>query len=442
MLAVLLVAGAAGVHSGSETKVNANPIRRVVTMLQMMEKKVVAEGKKAEELFDKFMCYRKTGEATLSKSIADAETKIPQLESDIKEAVATEKQLGEDLEKHKTDREEAKEAIAKATSMREKEAAAFAKESGEASANIDALSKAIPAIEKGMAGGFLQTSNAAVLRRLSLTVDLTPVDRDVLSAFLTSGSGEEYSYAPKSGEILGILKQMKDTMEKDLAEIQAAEDKAKQDFESMMAAKEKEIQAATTAIEEKTKRKGEIAVELVNMKHDLEDTKEGLAEDKKFLADLGKTCAAKKKEWEEYQKTMAMDLTAIAETIKILNDDDALELFKKTLPSASALLQMQVSAKEVRQQALKVLSGARVQGVSRNARLDLLEMALRGRKMGFEKIIKMIDDLVALLAKEQLDDDDKKAWCLAELDTADDKKKDLERSISDLEKAIADEEES
>jgi len=178
------------------------------------------------------------------------------------------------------------------------------------------------------------------------------------------------------------------------------------------------------------------------MINDLEDTKEGLEEDKKFLADMDKICEQKKKEWAVYQKTMAEELLALADTIKILNDDDALELFKKTLPSAASFLQVQFSAKEVRQQALIALSGVRPRGVGRDTRVDLLEMALHGKKMGFEKIIKMIDDLVALLAKEQLEDDEKKAWCLAELDTADDKKKALENSISDLEKAIQDEEES
>merc|ERR1719174_97248 len=132
----------------------------------------------------------------------------------------------------------------------------------------------------------------------------------------------------------------------------------------------------------------------------------------------------------------------LADTIKILNDDDALELFKKTLPSAASLLQVRSPLGHMRHLALVALSGARATGVRRDGRLEFLEMALRGKKMGFEKIIKMIDDLVALLAKEQLDDDDKKAWCETELDTADDKKKDLERSISDLDKAIADAEES
>merc|ERR1719235_264749 len=52
----------------------------------MMQKKVEAEGVKEEELFEKFMCYCKSGAASLGKSIGDAEAKIPQLASDIKEA--------------------------------------------------------------------------------------------------------------------------------------------------------------------------------------------------------------------------------------------------------------------------------------------------------------------------------------------------------------------
>merc|ERR1719364_249603 len=269
-------------------------------------------------------------------------------------------------------------------------------------------------------------------------MDMSSADREILAAFLSQGSSTEY--VPQSGEIIGILKQMKDEMEADLAEAKANEEKAIADYKALVAAKKKEIEAATKAIEDKMTRVGELGVEVATMINDLEDTKEGLEEDKKFLADMDTICEQKKKEWAAYQKMMAEELLALADTIKILNDDDALELFKKTLPSAASLLQVQLSAKEVRQQALAALSASRAPGIGRDTRLDLLEMALRGKKMGFEKIIKMIDDLVALLAKEQLDDDDKKAWCLAELDTADDKKKDLERSISDLEKAIAEEE--
>jgi len=406
----------------------------VITMLQMMVKKVEAEGKKEEELFEKFMCYCKSGKATLGKSIADAEEKIPQLESDIKEAEAEKSQLDTDLETHKADRETAKSDIAKASAMREKDAAAFLKESTEDKSNLDALKKALAAIEKGMAGSFLQTNSAAVLRRLSLSQDMSNADRDMLSSFLMGGAKQ--GYAPASGEIVGILKQMGDTMEKDLAEVLAAEEKAKQDFEGLVAAKEKEIASATKAIEEKTKRTGEVAVEIVNLKEDLDDTSESLAEDTKFLADLEKNCEQKEKEWAEICKMRQEELVALADTIKILNDDDAQELFKKSIPSASAsLLQVQTTQKETTKQALKALSSAR-RASGTNVKLDLIELALHGKKVNFDKVIAMINDMVVLLGKEQVEDDTKKEYCESEFDKADDKKKELELTISDLEKAI------
>merc|ERR1719271_1525376 len=69
--------------------------------------------------------------------------------------------------------------------------------------------------------------------------------------------------------------------------------------------------------------------------------------------------------------------------------------------------------------------------------MDLIELAMKGGKMGFEKIIKMIDNLVVDLKAEQGVDDDKKSYCEAEFDKAEDKKKGLELDISDLEKAVA-----
>merc|ERR1719412_378264 len=49
----------------------------------------------------------------------------------------------------------------------------------------------------------------------------------------------------------------------------------------------------------------------------------------------------------------------------------------------------------------------------------------------------MIDEMVATLKKEQVDDDNKKEYCQSQLDASDDKKKSLERSISDEDKSIS-----
>jgi len=283
VLAGLQLANAVTSKASSRAGVSVNPIRRVVTMLQMMQKKVTEEGEKEKELFDKFMCYCKTGAGSLQKSIDAAETKIPQTESDLKGSTAEKAQLASDVVQATADRKAAKSAISEATAIRAKGAAAFAKETSEQTADISAMGKAITSIEKGQAG-FLQTSAATVLKRLAASADLSLESRDALTAFLSDGSNDsdEDSYEPASGEISGILKQMHETMTKDVADASAEEAAAIEDFDALIAAKSKEAQALTEEVESKTARLGEVAVELVNQAQDISDTSKALEEDKKF----------------------------------------------------------------------------------------------------------------------------------------------------------------
>merc|ERR1719443_2082588 len=189
-----------------------------------------------------------------------------------------------------------------------------------------------------------------------------------------------------------------------------------------MAAKKKEVDALSKQIEEKLTRIGNVGVEIQQMKNDAGDTAEGLVDDKKFLADLDKNCAEKQTLYEENTKYRSGELAALADTIKILNDDDALELFKKTLPGASAsFMQVQVTTKAMQSRALDIVDAMKPHSNHR-AQLDFISLALRGKKIGFEKVIGMIDDLVVELKAEQQDDENKKEYCDAEFDTADDKK--------------------
>merc|ERR1719329_1308497 len=230
---------------------------------------------------------------------------------------------------------------------------------------------------------------------------------------------------------------MTDTMNADLKEATGAENASIKAFNELMAAK-KEVGALTKAIEEKMVRVGKLQVELVEMKEDLDDTGKALLEDKKFLADLEKNCAKKQGEHDANMKLRSEELLALADTIKVLNDDDALELFKKTLPGASAsFMQVQVTFKDQQQKALAAIRQAR----NGHPELSFIALALQGKKVDFGKVLKMIDEMVVTLGAEQQTDNDKKEYCETQFDLADDKKKSLERSVSDLEKAIAKEKE-
>merc|ERR1719327_1826823 len=115
-------------------------------------------------------------------------------------------------------------------------------------------------------------------------MELSDADRDVLASFFSNSQESESGYAPSSGEITGILKQMQDTMTKELAETSDAEESSIKDFEGLMRAKQKQVQTLTKEIEAKMVREGEQGVELQNMKEDLSDTEKSLADDKKFFA--------------------------------------------------------------------------------------------------------------------------------------------------------------
>merc|ERR1719389_237101 len=63
---------------------------------------------------------------------------------------------------------------------------------------------------------------------------------------------------------------------------------------------------------------------------------------------------------------------------------------------------------------------------------QFMQLALSGKKAGSEKIIKMMDDFVGTLKKEQVDDDEQKAYCEAEFEKSDDEQKELQRKIKTL----------
>merc|ERR1719454_2583587 len=114
-------------------------------------------------------------------------------------------------------------------------------------------------------------------------------------------------------------------MAEHLADAIAEEKAAINTYEGLIAAKKREIAALTATVESKSQEIGELGVSIVTMKQDLSDTQDSLAEDQQFLAELEKGCSTKTAEWEERSKTRSEELVALADTIKVLNDDDALE---------------------------------------------------------------------------------------------------------------------
>jgi len=77
-----------------------------------------------------------------------------------------------------------------------------------------------------------------------------------------------------------------------------------------------------------------------------------------------------------------------------------------------------------------------------HAKLDFISLALHGKKIGFGKLIGMIDEMIDSVKQEQKNDETKREHCRKEMDGAEDKQKELEHTISDVGTAVDDAKES
>jgi len=405
--------------------------------MQNMQKEVEAEGVKEKELYDKFMCFCDTAGAETAKAVSDAASKIEELSSKIKEESAEKNQLEQEIGEHKKDREAAKNDLAEATNLRDKEGKEFEAFAADASTNLEALSGAIPAIEKGMGGAaFLQLPVARRIVSLAQSFpDLDPMDRQDLQSFLQGSSSDEtndFAEGPASGQILGILKQMKETMEANLKDATEKEATAKAGFAELSGSKSKEVEIASESIESKTVRTGQLAVSLAQATNDLEDTKVELEDNTKYGEQLKTQCKEKEEKFASESKTRNAEIAAISEAIGILNDDDALDVFKKAVPSASmvqqgqAFLQRSIHRASPAHRAQAILRGIAARQKSPQMNLMLyslgfkIKLANKGKTQKFDEIIKMVDNMVELLGKEQTEDDKHKEFCQSETDKAED----------------------
>merc|ERR1719201_2578262 len=360
----------------------------------------------------------------MKKSAVDASQRILELQSKLEAEKAEKSQLDQELVQHKLDREAATKDLETGASIRAKEHEDYVALTSDQKSNIDAMQGAIAALEKGM-GSFLQFGNRAdrLVKVARSSRALEDFEREEVLSMLQGKT-------QASGEILGMLKAMKDEMDGDLKGAISEEEAAATGYKELEAAKQAEISAASSAIEAKTARSGTLAVAVVTTADDIKDTTAEMEDTQAFLANLGAQCATKKKEWAERSKVRAEEIAAISEAIKILNDDDALDLFKKTMSLSQRSMQFlqenSRSSTVAEARAVVASLSKKYSGES----LALLQYSLKAKAVDFSKIMAQIDGMVKVLSDEQDDDDSQKAFCEKEISKSEAEQADTEEAIA------------
>merc|ERR1719313_2019413 len=249
------------------------------------------------------------------------------------------------------------------------------------------------------------------------------------------------SYAPESGAIFGILKQMKEEFETNIETSKTEESQALAEYNAMKKAKTDQITAAEDLSSSKTVELGDTKAKLAADKQDLKDTTAQLAADEKFLASVTDTCATADADYEARSKVRGEEIKAVGETIGILTSDEAQTSFSKstTFIQLSLRTRRMSSSQMKRQKAARMLKSAAMKSGDR----QLAKLSSKVKLLDFSEIKKAIDAQVAELKKIQKEEVEEYEFCTSEIKANEketaaktDMKADLEQKIADLESTI------
>lgn len=388
------------------------PVSKVITLLKDMQKQLEKEAEDDQEVYDKLACWCTTNDKEKTKSIADAEQRIAELTSAIEEGTAKSAQLSTEIKNLEKEVAANQAALNKATALRQKQLAEFNAEEKDLLQSIQALKNAVVVLSKHhesllQADSAVAPSIAMMLRHQFmkhselLEGSITPSQQKVVNQFMQAVPG----YAPQSGEIFGILKNMKETFEANLANSQKEEAENQKSYEDLKAAKESEIEAGQEQIDKKTDELAATDEKLANDKQDLEDTRATMSADEAFLADLKEKCKQTDQEFEQRQKTRRNEISAVSEALKFLNSDDAHDLFSRTF---SFVERASAQRQNLRNRASAVLLAA----ATKTSDPKLSTLAQSVKLDAFTKVKKAIDDMVGALIKEKEDEIKHRDFCI------------------------------
>merc|ERR1719428_585638 len=404
LVTLFAVFSTAAAMSALQTDLSMNlkerPVMKVVRLLQDTKAELEKELDDDKAVYELMTCWCTSNDQEKAAAIESGKAKIAELESSMGAGAA---KISELKAKRKETLDEVNadyKALSDATGMRMKENKEFQASETDYLEAIAAAANAITVLGKHNSLAQLKTVAHRLLdARVSQMVDnsrtMGKAKVEVLRSFLHNAETATsflaipgmQSYAPQSGQIFGILGQMKEDFEVNLSEAQKGEAKAKAEFESLKAAKEDEIATGKKLIVSIDASIAETQEKYAEEAKQLEDTEEQLAMDTEFLKNLKEKCATMDADYDKRVKDRLTEIDAVADTIKILNSDESFEAFDKMV--APVFLQTDATQKERRQRAVSALQ--RASRLSGSPQIALL--AASAQLDAFTKVKALIDKM-------------------------------------------------
>jgi len=434
-VAGLCVSGASAALTLAKTN-KERPVARIVRLLEDMKSQLETEAKNDAEVYHELTCWCTTNRDEKTAAIALAEKTIANLEAELGEDAAKMAELKEKVKTARVENRKNQKALDEATELRFKERKAFHEEEKDALATIEACKQAIVVLSahhpelaqlKAVAKSLLSSkivSSAGARSTIDGIVALKGFLHNVenSSSFLQIPGFQ--SYAPQSGQIFGMLKQMKETFEGNLSESQKEEMDKRAAYQELKAAKEAELKAGRTNLANMQESLAAYKEKYAQAEEARANTMAQLKIDQEFLANLTEKCAQTDADYQARTKSRNEEISAVADTIAILNADDSFDQFGKTVDSDTtdtnfqgtsvggnlAFLQTATSNARIAEKAIALLERTALK--SKDPKIAMI--ATYAKLDAFTKVKKAIADMIAELKVQQKDEVDHRDYCNAE----------------------------
>jgi len=437
VLAILLALCVLAPASADTLKVT--PVEKVLQMLTGMVAK--GEQEKHEEQVQ-FAAYKQFCDDTSTektRAIKEAGEEIEVLKADIQKATVDAAQLAKEIAGHDADIAAWSGNIKAATEVRALEKADFDTLHADYSESIDALERAIAVLKKeaydrkqsGATVGTYGKLEEASFTQLQQSNLIPPEAKKAINAFLQQdpeeatdelavSAPEANAYEFQSHHIIEILEGLHDKFMTERTELQKAEANSQHNYDMLKQDMEASIAQGTQDRTEKTESRAQTLQQKADDEGTLTDTTTTMEDDQKYLSELTATCEQKATDFESRQQLRTEELEAIRKAIEIISSESVKGHAETYLPSfaqqkkQSMLVQVRDTAHNAAQARVAAFLRSRAQAL--NSRV-LSALSVRASDDPFEKVKKMIQDLIVRLMEEANEEAEHKGWCDTELST-------------------------
>jgi len=440
VLCLALFAGAAATE--------ANPIGKVIELIEGMKKEMMSEGGKEASAYNEFACFCKSTTDQKSTSVKKGEQKINLLSSDIADKTAGKEDANTQVAERKQEDQDLNTELDETTARCTKQKAEYQAEEADLSNAIQGLKDAIKAMRDSKPSSFIaikETLGKTFAMAEAMSMLKAPKHKAV-AAFIQSSSTVDPSdpeYGFHSDDIIQVCDDLLvdyKAAKKDLDDEWSKTDKGCKATKASLKGK---ITACNDAMKVQEKRSVRLAKEIAQHREDLVISEGMMKDDEQYLKDLTARCEDRANDYDQRSAMRADELAALDGALKVLKGTVAGATkvnVRAALVQEAAKPSMKVSATAAVLKAVSFLQEASVsvennalrgtlsQEGKKNKALELLMTegkrmqsltltALAERAAGnpFEKIKGLIQKLIERLLTESANEATKKGFCDTEL---------------------------